>query len=104
MVEANMPHPHLTDEIPRVELDSETPGVSHGISCKDEEIEIIEPRQEQLVQSVIHNNSLSVAGIDKTPGATLVNFANDTDNVDSSQDCGVLPKREPKFEVTTDAG
>ena len=56
------------------------------------------------MQCAIHNNSLSVAGPDRTPGVPLVNFASDTDNFDSSQECGVIPKREPKVEVTTDAG
>ena len=55
------------------------------------------------MQSAIHNNSLSIVGPDRTPGVPLVHFENDTDNVDSSRKCGVLPKREPKVEVTTDA-
>ena len=54
------------------------------------------------MQSTIHNNSLSVAGPDRTPEVLLVDFANATDNVDSSQECGVLPKHETKVEVTTD--
>ena len=81
--------------------------MSLGISCEDGAIDIIEPSQEQLVQSEIHNNSLYVAGSDRAPGVPFVNFENDKDNVASSQECGVLPKHEPKSEpkseVTTDA-
>ena len=33
----------------------------------------------------------------------MVNFENYTDNIDSPQECGVLPKCEPKVEVTTDS-
>ena len=54
------------------------------------------------MQSAIHNNSLSVAGPYSTPGVPLVNFENDRDNVASSQECGVIPKREPKVEETID--
>ena len=87
-----------------MELASETPGVSQVISREDGAIEIIDTSQEQLVQSAIHNNTIFVAGTDRTPGGLLVNFANDTYNVDSYHEFGVLPKREPKVEVTTDAG
>ena len=55
------------------------------------------------MQSAIHNNSLSIVGPDRTPGLTLVNFANHTDNIYSSHECGFLPKREPKVEVTTES-
>ena len=55
------------------------------------------------MQSAIHNNSLSVAGPYSTPGVPLVNFENDTDNVDLYQYCGAISKIEPKVEVTTDA-
>ena len=54
------------------------------------------------MQSEKHNNSLCVTGLDRTPGVPLVNFENDRDNVASSQECGVIPKREPKVEETTD--
>ena len=103
LVEDNVPQPHLAAEMPGVDLASETTGVSQGISFEGGAIKIINPIQEQLVQSAIHNNSLSVAGPDRKPGVSLVKFANDEDIVDSSQECGVLPKREPKVEVTTDA-
>ena len=107
LVEAKVSKPHLTAEIPGVDLASETPRVSQGISREYGEIDITQPIQEQLLQSSIHNNSLSIAGPDRTPGATLVNFANDRDNVASSQECGVLPnsepKREPKVAATTEA-
>ena len=56
------------------------------------------------MQSTIINNSLSIVGTDGTPGVPLVNFSNDDDIIDSYQECEVLPKREPKFELTTDAG
>ena len=102
LVEDNVPQPHLAAEMPGVDLASETTGVSQGISFEGGAIKIINPIQEQLVQSAIHNNSLSVAGPDRKPGVSLVKFANDEDIVDSSQECGVLPKREPKVEVTTD--
>ena len=53
------------------------------------------------MQSEIPNNSLSVKGPDRMPGVPLVNFVNDEDVVDSSQQCGFIPKYEPKVEVTT---
>ena len=85
LVEDDLSRPHLSAEIPGVGLASETPGVSQGISSEDGAIEIIDPIQEQLVQSVIHNNSLSVARPYMNPGVPLVNFSNDEDIVDSSQ-------------------
>ena len=103
LVEANVPHPHLAAEMPGVELASETPGVYQGILREDGEIEIIKPSQDQQVQPTIHNSSLSVVGPDRTPGVPLVNFSNDGDNFASSQKYGVIPKREPNFEVTTDS-
>ena len=93
LVEDNMPHPHLASEISGVGLASETTGVSQGISREDGAIEIIDPSQEKLVQSAINNNSLYVAGTDRTPGVLLVNSTNDENIVDSSQVCGVIPKR-----------
>ena len=53
------------------------------------------------MQSAIHNNSLSIAGPDRTQGVPLVNFENDEDVVDSSQECGLIPKDETKVEVAT---
>ena len=103
LVEDNVTHLHLAADMPGVDLAPETPGVSQGIAPEDGEIEIINPRKEQLVQSVIHNNRISVAGPDRMPGFPLVSFANDKDIDDSSHECGVITKREPRFEVTTDA-
>ena len=85
LVYSNVPHLHLAAEIPGVDLASEITRVSQGISREDGEIEIINPSQEKMVQSAIHNNSLSVLGPDRTPGVPLVDFANDEDIVDSSQ-------------------
>ena len=101
LVEDDVSHPLISAETPGVDLASETPGVSQVISREGGAIEIIDPSQEQLVQSAIYNNSLSVAGPDQTPGLPLVHFANDEDIVDSSQKCGVIHKDEPKVEVTT---
>ena len=52
------------------------------------------------MQSTIHNNSLSVTVPDRTPGVPLVNFSNDEDFIDLSQECGVIPKDEPKVGIT----
>ena len=62
-----MPHPHLSAEMLGLGLASETPGVSQVISREDDVIEIIKPSQEQLVQSVIHNNIPYVAVPYRTP-------------------------------------
>ena len=102
LFEDDVSHPHIADEMPGVDLASETPGVSQGISREDKAIEIVDPSQEQLVQSAIHNNSLSFAGPDRTPGVPFVNFSNGEDIVDSSQEFGVIPKSEPKVEANID--
>ena len=91
LVEDGVSHPHLSDDMTGVELTSETIGVFQVISREDGEIEIIDPSQEQLVQPKIHNNSLSVSGLDRTPVVPLVNSANDEDIVDLSQECGIIP-------------
>ena len=75
--------------------------MSQSISRNYGAIEIINPSQEQSLQSVIHNNSLSIAVPDRTPVVPLCNFTNDEDVVDLSQECRVIPKDEPKVEVTT---
>ena len=103
LIEDDVYRPHLSSEMPGVYLASETSEVSQCISREDGAVEIIDPSQEQLVQSAIHNNSLSIAVPDRTPGVPLGNFSNDEYIVDSSQDCGVIPDSEPNVEVTTDA-
>ena len=45
LVEANVPHPHLSAEMPGVDLALETPGVSQCISHEYGAIEIIKPSQ-----------------------------------------------------------
>ena len=85
LIEANVTHPHLAADMTGVDIASETSRVSQGISREDGAIEIIKPIKEQLVQSAIHNNRISVVGPNKTPGVPLINFANDIYNVDSSQ-------------------
>ena len=59
----------------------------------------MESSQEQLVEAVVQNNSLYIAGTDKTPGVPLVNIPDDDTVIEltnSSQECKVIPKKEPK--------
>ena len=107
LVEDDIPHPGIASEVLGVDLASETPGVSPSDTHDDSAIDIYEPIQEQLVESVVHNNSLSIAGPYKTPGVPLVNIPDDDTMIDltnSSQECKVIPKREPKarFEIEDD--
>ena len=67
----------------------------------------MESSQEQLVEAAVQNNSLSVAVPDKTPGVPLVNIPDDDTMIDLtnlSQECKVIPKREPKaqFKIEDD--
>ena len=99
LVEDEIPHPGIAAEITGVDLASETPGVSPSDTYDDSAIDILDPSQEQLVEAGVQNNSLSIAGPDKNPGVPLVNIPNDDTMIDltnSSQECKVTPKREPK--------
>ena len=60
------------------------------------------PSQEQLLEAAIHNNSLSIAGPDKTPGVPLFIIpdnvtVNDLNHL--SQECKVIPKQEPRAQL-----
>ena len=90
-----------------MDLDSETTGVSHSDTHDDVKIEILEPIQEHLVEAAVHNNSLSIAGPNKTPGLPLVNIPYDDTVIgltNSSQECKVVPKREheAQFKIEDD--
>ena len=90
-----------------MDLAYETPVVSPSDTHDDGAIEILEPSQEQLVEAVVQNNSLFVAGPDKTPGVPLFNIPDDDTVIDftnSSQECKVIPKREHKaqFKIEDD--
>ena len=67
LVEDEIPHPSIAAEIPGVDLASETTGVSPSDTHDYSDIEIFDPSQEQLLEAAIHNNTLSIAGPDKTP-------------------------------------
>ena len=67
----------------------------------------MDPSQEQLLEAAIHNNSLSIAGPDKTQGVPLLNILDyDTviDLTNSPQECKVTPKQEPRtrFKIEDD--
>ena len=66
-VEDDVSQPQIASEMTGAELALETPGVSQGISREDGAIGIINLIQNKLVQYAINNNTLSVAGPDRTP-------------------------------------
>ena len=92
LVEDEIPHPSIAAEIPGVDLASETPAVLPSDTHDDGAIEILDTSQEQLVEATIQNNSLYIVGPDKTPGVPLTVI----DLTNSSQECKVIPKQEPR--------
>ena len=66
---------------------------------------IHDPSQEQLIEAAVQNNSLSIDGPDKTPVVPLLNISDDDTVIDltnSSQECMVIPNKEPKAQFKTE--